>query len=194
VLALAALVLAWPGNADAQEDLGWFLAGGAIGFGLHEAGHVVADLAFGEVPGIKSVSFGPLPFFAITHDPVTPGREFVISSAGFWSQHLTSDIILTRHPHLRRERAPVLKGVLAFNVLASVAYSVAAFARIGPAERDTRGMAVSARMAEPAIGAIILAPAALDGLRYYFPEQPWLAWTSRAVKVAGVLLVIRAAD
>jgi hypothetical protein len=187
-------LLVWlPRAASGQEDAGWFLAGGAVGFGLHEAGHLIANVAVGSTPGVKHVSFGPVPFFAITHDPVSPAREFVISSAGFWSQHLTSDIILTRHPGLRRERAPVLKGVLAFNVIASAAYSVAAFARVGPGERDTRGIAVSARVGEPVVGAVILAPAVFDALRYYYPEHTWLRWASRATKIGGVLLVVRAA-
>ena len=73
--------------------------------------------------------------------PSVPAREFVISSAGFWAQHAVSEYLLTRQPALRDEHAPVLKGILAFNVLTSVAYSGAAFARTGPNERDTRGMA-----------------------------------------------------
>jgi hypothetical protein len=190
---LTLIVLAIAPRSASAEHAGHFLAGAAIGFGLHEAGHVVADLAFGATPGIRKVSFGPLPFFAITHEPVSPAREFTISSAGFWSQHLTSEIILTRHPALRREDAPMLKGVLAFNVLASTAYAVAAMARIGPPERDTLGMAVSSRVGEPVIGVFVLAPAALDALRYYLPEHEWLRWASRAAKISGALLIVRAA-
>jgi hypothetical protein len=85
-----------------------------------------------------------------------------------------------------------LKGVLAFNVLASVAYAGAAFARTGPDQRDTRGMAISARVPEPWIGAMILGPAALDAARYYKPDVGWLRWASRAAKVSGVVLIVRA--
>lgn len=170
-----------------------FVAGGALGLAVHEAGHVTADVAFGVSPGLRKVSFGPLPFFAITHDPVSPAREFVISSAGFWMQHASSELILSRRPRLREERAPLLKGILAFNILAAVAYAGAAFATTGPDERDTRGMALSARMAEPWIGATILAPAALDAARYYQPDVAWLRWTSRAAKIGGALLIVRAA-
>ena len=56
----------------------------------------------------------------------------MISSAGFWVQHGTNEWLLTRRPNLRRERAPFAKGVLAFNVLASMAYAGAALARTGP--------------------------------------------------------------
>ena len=133
-----------------------FLGGAVAGLAAHEAGHLVFDVLFDADPGLKRVSFGPIPFFAITHEPVGPKQEFAIASAGFWVQHGTSEWLLTRRPQLRDEHAPFAKGLLAWNVLASVAYSGAAFARAGPAERDTRGMAVSLGVAEPWMGALIL--------------------------------------
>jgi hypothetical protein len=194
VLALTFVTVSLPRPAFAQSDLGWFLAGAATSLGVHEGGHVIFAYQFDADPGLQKVSFGPFPFFALTHEPVSPAREFTISSAGFWTQHLSNELILTRRPGLRHEDAPFIKGMLAFNVLASAGYAAAAFARAGPLERDTRGIAVSARMSEPAVGAMILVPAALDAMRYYAPERRWLAWASRAAKVAGVLMVIRAAD
>jgi hypothetical protein len=190
----ATSLLGNPQRADAEPQLVSFLGGAAIALGMHESGHLVFDVAFGASPGVRKVSFGPLPFFAITHDPLPRGREFTVSSAGFWVQHLTSEIILTRMPDLRAKRAPLVKGMLAFNVLASVAYAGAAFARVGPLERDTRGMALSADVPEPVIGVFVLGPAVLDASRYFHPQDPWLKWTSRAAKVAGVLLIARAAD
>jgi hypothetical protein len=83
------------------------------------------------------------------------------------------------------------KGLLAFNVVSSAAYAGAAFARTGPAERDTRGMAQSAGVDERWIGAMVLAPAVLDAWRYFEPEARWAAWASRAVKIGMVLLVLR---
>ena len=198
------LLLALPASAHAQQttaaptprsrvaEAAQVLAGAALGLGLHESGHIVLDLAFGASPGVEKVSAGFIPFFAITHDPVSPAREFAISSAGFWVQHATSEVLLSRRPDLRREHAPVAKGLLAFNVLTSVMYAGAAASRRGPLERDTRGMAVSASVAEPWVGVSILAPAVLDAARYYRPRSPWLTWTSRASKVAGVLLVVKA--
>src|SRR4051812_17708445 len=132
-----------------------FMGGAAAGLAAHEAGHLIFDAAFGADPGLKRVSFGGIPFFAITHSSVSAREEYVISSAGFWVQHATSEWLLTRHPHLRGEHAPFRKGLLAWNVLASVAYSGAAFARVGPPERDTRGMAVSLDAPEPWMGALI---------------------------------------
>jgi hypothetical protein len=106
-------------------------------------------------------------------------------------QHATNEWLLTRRPRFRHERAPFTKGVFAFNVLTSVAYSGAAFARTGPEERDTRGMASSAQIDERWVGALILAPAVLDTWRYYDPEARLPMWLSRAVKVGAVLLILK---
>ena len=173
-------------------DVVRFFAGAALGLGFHESAHLIADEAFGANPGVRKVSAGFIPFFAITHEPVTPTKEFVISSAGFWAQHVGSEIVLSRHPQLREEHAPVLKGLLAFNVVTSVIYTGAAFARHGPAERDTRGIALSADVDEPWVGITILAPAVLDAARYYRPHSRLLRWASRAAKVGGTLLIVRA--
>jgi hypothetical protein len=192
-LILTFLLISSSAHGQNVRTAALFVAGGALGLAVHEAGHVAADVAFGVAPGLRKVSFGPLPFFAITHEAVSPAREFTISSAGFWMQHASSEWLLSQRPRLREERAPLLKGLLAFNILASAAYAGAAVATTGPDERDTRGIALSARVAEPWIGAMILAPAALDAARYYQPDVVWLRWASRAAKVGGALLVVRAA-
>jgi hypothetical protein len=124
---------------------------------------------------------------------VTPAREFIISSAGFWAQHVGDEFLLSRRPNLRHEHAPFAKGLLAFNVLTSMMYAGTAFVQHGPVERDTLGIAVSADVAEPWIGATVLAPALLDSARYYRPQSRALRWASRGAKVAGALLVMKAA-
>jgi hypothetical protein len=170
-----------------------FLGGAALGLVAHEAGHLVLDVAFDAEPGFKRVSFAGVPFAAITHrSDVTPRQEFAISSAGFWVQHATSEMILTSRPDLRHRRSPVLKGWLAWNVIASVAYSTAAFGRFGPEERDTRGMAASLGVPEPCIGAMLLGPAVLDGWRYWHPQARWARWASRVSKI-GLVVVTAAA-
>jgi hypothetical protein len=194
LLLAAAFTFCIAGRVWAQGDAVKFLGGAAAAFGAHEMGHVITDVAFGVSPGLAKVSFGGIPFFAITHEPVSPVREFAISSAGFWVQHATDELLLAKNPNLRDRHAPFLKGMLAFNVLASVAYAGAAFARAGPPERDTNGMALSADVPEPLIGALILAPAICDGWRYYAPDATWAKWSSRAVKIAGAMLVLRAAS
>lgn len=150
------------------------------------------NVMFDADPGIKRVEYHGIPFFAITHEPGLPHRqEFAISSAGFWVQHGTNEWLLTRRPNLRREGTAFTKGVFTFNVGASAIYSIAAFATTGPPERDTRGIATSARVDEPWIGALILAPAILDTWRYIDPHAKWPVWLSRAAKVGGVLLILR---
>ena len=169
-----------------------FLAGAALGLGIHESGHLVFDGIFAASPSIKGVTFGPVPFFAITHrGDLSPRREFAISSAGFWMQDLSSEWILSRRPALRPAHAPVAKGLLAFNVLNSTGYACVAFARAGPFERDSRAMASSIDVDERAIGALVLAPAVLDAIRYFRPEARWAKWASRAVKAGSVVLVIK---
>jgi hypothetical protein len=172
--------------------VGKFLAGGAIALGAHESGHLLFDGLFDAHAGIRKVSFHGIPFFAITHDSgLSPRREFVIDSAGFWVQHAGNEWILTRRPGLRHEHAPLLKGIVAFNVLASVAYASAAFAETGPAERDTRGMADALRWKEPAVGVLLLVPAVLDTVRFFHPNAKWATWGSRGAKAGMVMLVLR---
>lgn len=169
-----------------------FVGGALTGLGAHEGGHLLFNVVFDADPGIERVDFHGIPFFAITHrDGLSPRREFTISSSGFWIQHAGSEWLLTTRPRLRFERSPFRKGMLAFNVLTSGAYAGAAFARTGPPERDTRGMAVSSRIDERWIGAAILAPAVLDAWRYFDPDARWAVWASRGAKIAGVLLIIR---
>lgn len=168
-----------------------FLGGAAAGFAAHEAGHLLFSALFDAGPGVKGVTFGPMPFFAITHTGVPPGQEFVISSGGFLVQEGLSEIILTRRPRLRGARADFAKGVLAFNIVSAVAYAGSAFARAGPPERDTRSMAATSRVDERWVGVMILVPAVLDAYRYFHPDARWAAWASRGVKIGSVLLVVR---
>ncbi len=168
------------------------MAGAAAGLVAHEGGHLLLNVVFDADPGIRRVDFHGIPFFAISHrGDLSPRREFAVSSAGFWIQHAGSEWLLTTHPNLRRESAPFKKGVFAFNVLASAAYAGAAFAETGPDERDTRGIAVSSRIDEPWVGAMILAPALLDVWRYFDADAKWIVWVSRAVKAGAVLLIVR---
>jgi hypothetical protein len=182
-----------PASESRARSTVFFLTGAFSGLVAHEAGHVIAGLAFDAHPRTKRIDYGPIPFFAIDHDHVTRRKEFVIASAGFWVQHATSEWILSGRPNLATERAPFLKGMLAFNLASSAVYSVAAFGRFGPPERDTRGMAITLGddgVPEPVIGLLVLAPAALDGYRYLKPHATWAKWASRGAKIAGVALTI----
>ena len=180
-------------DARAQAEPLAFLGGAALALAAHEGGHLLFSVLFDADPGLRRVDFHGIPFFALTHrSGLDPKREFTISSAGFWVQHGGNEWLLTRRPRLRHERAPLLKGLFAFNVLASVAYSGAAFARTGPVERDTRGMSAALGWDERWIGALILAPAVVDTWRYIDPDARAPIWISRAVKVGAVVLLLRA--
>jgi hypothetical protein len=178
-------------NDHRAADLVAFLAGGAFALGAHESGHLIFDAIFDANPRLEHVHFGPIPFFAIAHRPdLSPRRELTISSAGFWVQEGTNEWLLVTRPDLRHERAPFVKGIFAFNVLTSIGYGTVAFARAGPFERDTRGMA-EIGVDERAIGVVVIAPALLDAYRYFRPESKWAKWASRIVKAGGVLLVVK---
>jgi hypothetical protein len=172
-----------------------FLTGAASGLAIHESGHVVFGAAFGAHPRVRPLEGSAIPFFKIAHDPVSRRKEFVISSAGLWMQYADSEWMLTARPHLRDERAPFMKGILAFDLATSTMYGVAAFARAGPPERDTHGIAASLGKngaPEPVVGLMVLAPAVLDGYRFLRPDARWAAWMSRGVKIASVVLTITA--
>jgi hypothetical protein len=180
------------GENDTATQVLRFLGGAAAGLGAHEAGHLLFGAILDADPSIKGVDFAGIPFFALTHRPdLSPRRKFTVSAAGFWMQHFTSELVLTRHPRLRDERAPFKKGVLAFNVLTSVGYSVAAAAKAGPYERDTRAISDSLQISERWVGVMVLAPAVLDAYRYFKPDSRWATWSSRAMKVGWVLLVLK---
>lgn len=183
-----------PPREHSAGDVFQFLAGGALGLGLHESGHVVAAWAFDANPGIKGITYGFIPFFAITHDPVSPPKEYTISAAGFWVQAVTSEWLLIKRPDLRSEHAPLAKGVFAFHLIASATYGIGGLAHLGPPESDTRGMAGALRVNESWVGALVMAPAVFDTWRYMRPRAAFPRWASRAAKVATVLLVIRAAN
>ena len=162
------------------------LAGVASGFVAHEASHLGFDLAFDAKPRLKGVRFGSIPFFAVAHDADTPPRqEALISGAGFLSQYIWTEIALSHRP-AAQSLSNFSKGVLAFHVATSVAYAGAAFARYGPFERDTRGIADATGTDERLIGAVVLAQAAFDSWRYLRPQSRAARWGSRLSKAAFI--------
>lgn len=169
-----------------------FFLGAGVALVAHEAGHLALDVAFDGRPRVKGVSLAGIPFFAVAHrSDLSPRREYMISSAGFTVQHAVNEWILTSQPNLRDRSAPFAKGVVAFNVLTSLAYGSVAFAGAGPVERDTRGMADAVGLNERWIGAAVIAPAVLDAVRYARPRSRWACWASRGAKVTLALLVLR---
>ena len=194
--ALLVLLITAPALGQQEEStaskFGKVLLGGAAGLGLHEAGHLVANWAFEEKVVVKKINYKGIPFFALAHAPdLSPRREYVVSSAGFWTQYLYSEQILTHHPNLKDEESPFRKGMLTFHVVTSLVYAGAALGRTGPIERDTRGMASSRRIDERWIGVMVLAPAILDVYRYFNADARWATWASRGAKMGSVALVLK---
>lgn len=168
---------------------GWvqFLGGAAAGLATHESGHLTLDFAFDAKPEIRGVDFQGIPFFAISPTaPLSDRERYLITSAGFWVQHGTSEWLLGRP----REQ-PWAKGWLAFNVLTSAGYAGAAFFKAGPPERDTRGISAGLGVDERLVGGMILAPALLDAYRYHKPRAKWAKWASRSIKVGLVVLALK---
>jgi len=207
----AAVLLAWLGFAsaagaqppsdappatattNARRDVLTFLAGAGIGLVVHEGGHFVVDEIFDARPHVIPVHFGSIPFLAISPQrPLSPKQLFTVTSAGFWTQELTSELLLTRHRDLHHVHAPFAKGLLAFDVLTSIGYAAVAFAGQGPVERDTRGIAQGLGVSERAVGLVVLSPAALDVYRYFRPDSTWARWASRIAKAGSIVLVIQA--
>jgi hypothetical protein len=52
-------------------------------------------------------------------------------------------------------------------------------------------MANSIGVDERVVGAVILTPAVLDAYRYFNRGSRWATWTSRAVKIGSVVLVLK---
>lgn len=187
---LAAALLGLTPRAEAGEFWKPFLAGAASGFAIHEVSHLIFDVAYDADPRLKGVRFGPIPFFALTHrSNLSAQQEASVSGAGFVSQHVMAEVILSRRAQGEAISA-FEKGALAFNVATSVAYAGAAFARYGPYERDTRGIADATSSDERLIGALVLAPAVFDTWRYFRPASRTARWGSRLAKAGflGVLL------
>lgn len=186
---LAGLLLTLLARPSAAEFWKPFLGGAAAAFAVHESSHLAPDLAFDAQPRLKGVRFGPIPFFAVTHRSGLPARrEALISGAGFISQDVWAELILSRRV-ADEKLSPFKTGVVAFHVATSLAYAGAAFARYGPYERDTRGIADATFSDERLIGALVLGPAAFDAWRYFRPRSKVAKWGSRLAKVGfiGVL-------
>jgi hypothetical protein len=175
------------------KDVLTFLSGAGLGLVIHESAHLAFDEIFRAQPKVISVHFGPLPFFAVSPQrPLSPRQLFTITSAGFWTQELTSELLLRQHADLRHAHAPFAKGMLAFDVLTSIGYAAAAFAETGPFERDTRGMAQGLGVSERAIGLLVLSPAALDVYRYFRPQSKWAKWAAWILDAGSIVLIVKA--
>jgi len=173
----------WAGNA------GNFFAGAFVALAGHEGGHYIANAGVGSHPYLKGVYYGPIPFFTIEPNrPLNHHEHYITASAGFNSQQMINEWLLSAHPNLKDEDQPFLKGVATFNFWLTVGYAATAFAKTGPAERDTKGMADSLGCGESLVGAMILVPTALDTYRYKHPDAKWARDASRLSKLGMIFL------
>jgi hypothetical protein len=181
-------------------------AGGALtALVAHEGCHVAANYLLGNPPSLRSVQFlGAIPFFAISPDvtcaadgacsrrdggrfPAGPRGLYAIQSAGLACQQWGSEAILSTEPRLSERDAPFRKGMLALNSGLALGYAIANLVRIEPFAGDLAGDdRLFFHGGRGAVAVAVLVPAALDGLRYFFPDWTWLPWTSRLSKGALV--------
>jgi hypothetical protein len=164
-------------------DYCWFALGAASAFVGHEFGHIVTDFAFGKKIQFVPTKTGPFPFFAIQPCcDLTPREEWVIASAGFMAQDVSSELILWLAPRLRSQRHAYLKGVLIFDIGLSIGYAITGFGNIGPAQSDVQTMARGLGVQPWQVGLMLLVPATVDVYRYLVPRSVWAPWVSVQAK------------
>jgi hypothetical protein len=180
-----------------------YLGGGLVGFLAHESGHVVMNLAYGNVPQFQHITtFGFIPFVAINprlschgdvctkHDgtPLSGGEsgKYNIVTAGYDVQHITTEVLLTLEPDLRWRRAPFRKGVFAFDILLSVGYALSNITGTESSFGDSANAVAASGLPRAVFDAVLVAPAALDAYRFFHPEAKWAPWVSRGAKLGMV--------
>ena len=191
------------------RSFGWLAAGALTGFFAHEGGHLFANFVYGNVPRLEGLwAFGLVPFFAISpriecdgdHCTTYDGHEFhggprgklVITSGGFNVQHLTDEILLTRDPTLRYHYAPFRKGLLAFNTLLSIGYTLASWTRTEDPHGDVSHSAHLAGLSSEVYAGMLVLPAVFDLYRYFHPDSWWAPWVSRGGKAAFLGVIFAA--
>jgi hypothetical protein len=171
------------------------------GFVAHELGHVLVNLAYGNVPTFEGLRYGGfIPFFRIspgvscndvgcfhieTGEPFKGGRSgtYMITPAGFNVQHLVSELILSLDPSLRYHRSPFQKGMLFFNLSLSAGYALSTWFQVKPPIGDIHGMSRAAQINPNWVALLVAIPAGLDLYRFFLPDSKWAPWVSRAAKV-----------
>ena len=196
----------WSSNTKGGRwrSIGIGAAGVTAGFLAHELGHVLMNLAYGNVPTFEGLRYGGfIPFFRIspgvtcndvgcyhidTGEPFKGGRSgvYMITSAGFNVQHLISELILSIDPQIRYHRSPFQKGMLFFNLSLSVGYVLSTWFQVKPPIGDIHGMARAAQLNPNWLALLVILPAGLDLFRFFVPNSKWAPWVSRAAKVTFV--------
>jgi hypothetical protein len=194
----------WDASLTSIRDApsaGLWAAGAASGFVSHEAGHLLANYLLGNKPAWVGLrGFGVVPFFAISPELscndlgctkadaswFVPGRRgmYLISTAGFTVQHITSEIALSQDAWLRYHHAPFEKGFLAFNILLSIGYALSTLAGVEDSHGDAGGAAAVAHLPKPIFATLLILPAVFDTVRFLLPDATWAVGASRGSKAA----------
>lgn len=214
IAAVAAGIVLLAGEAVARADdyeptffdihdaptFGRFLGGAATAFFGHEAGHVLANLAYGNKPHITPITYAHvIPWFVVdarlVHYPNNIYRKedgelfpagkhgyFVINTAGFQVQNVGNEVLLTTTPDLRHEFAPYRKGYLLMNMGLSIVYGSSALLQIEDVHGDLHGASERSPYSHGFLAVTAIAPAVIDFARYLFPDNGWLPWLSRGSK------------
>jgi hypothetical protein len=193
-------------DIDSLPNFGLFAAGAISALTLHESGHLITNLAFGNVPGFTPILYAKfIPFFVI--DPhlhacgsqpqqycksdgsrFGAGRDgyYVINMAGFQMQNIGSELLLSIWPDLYYRHAPYRKGMLAMDIFLSIGYGTFSLLGIEDPHGDLSGANERDLYPKALLASAVILPAAVDLYRYFFPESRWAPWVSRTAK-AGLL-------
>lgn len=191
----------WAGMLDIRSfsSFAWWAGGALSGLALHEMGHILTNLAYGNVPAFTGILYGKFfPWFVVNpriscrHEVCykNDGSVFgggmkgyyLINTAGFHVQNLGSEIILGLHPGLLYERAPFIKGMFWMNTILSIGYATAAMLNTEDPHGDLYGAAQHSIYPHRFVAAIVMANGGFDLLRYFFPNEDWIPWISRTSK------------
>lgn len=183
---------------DRWKGIGLGTAGLVVGFLAHEAGHILMNFAYGNVPNFEGLRYaGFIPFFRISSGVncnadgcFKNGEEFkggrtgvyLITSAGFNVQHVINEVLLSLDPNLQHHRSPFQKGILFFNLSLSVGYVLSTWFQVRPPVGDIEGMSNAAQVNPNWIALMVLIPTGLDIYRFFLPDSKWAPWVSRGSK------------
>ncbi|MFT3700160.1 MAG: hypothetical protein QM831_43845 [Kofleriaceae bacterium] len=190
-------------SIDDAATAGLFLAGGAVGFLAHESGHVAMNYALGNSPEVHGITtFGFIPFVAIapalqcsgsvclkrdgTPLAFGPSGKYLIVTAGYDVQHLTTELLLTLTPRLRYDDAPFRKGLFTFDILLSVGYAVSDYLGVEDSHGDSLNAEQASGINRFVFATLLIAPAILDTYRYFNPKSKWAPWVSRGTKLGMI--------
>ena len=191
----------WTGLLDITSvpSFLWFAGGALSGLTLHEMGHVLTNLAYGNVPHITGILYAKfIPWFVIDPRITNVGGTYyknngslfaggargyyVINTAGLVVQDIGSEAILSARPGLLYERAPYLKGMLWMNMILSIGYATASLIGTEDPHGDIYGAAQHSQYPHQLVAGLVLANGGLDVMRYLLPDTSWLPWMSRTSK------------